>query len=69
MKSAGMERANAAGNLMAELYDAKDRWRQGRIPTAQYLERVKVIHNRARSWSLTWAPTNGVRPEREQTCQ
>jgi hypothetical protein len=43
-------KGEAAGHLMAELYDAKDRWRHGQMTTAQLKHRVQVIRNRQRAF-------------------
>jgi hypothetical protein len=52
----------AAGNLLAELYDVRDEYKRGRIDADTFLKRVKVIRGRGKRF-VAWAPTqNPVQP-------
>lgn len=44
-----------AGHLLAEMYTADDQYRTGKLTKDQYLSRLRVIRNRARSGNRGFA--------------
>lgn len=44
-------RGEAAGHMMAELFEAKDEWRHGRMTTDELKRRVAVIRHRQRAFN------------------
>jgi hypothetical protein len=59
------ELSEAAGNLLAELYDVKNLWKSGRISVDTYLARVRVIRARGQSFGAVDYVRVETRPKME----